>query len=1405
MKKMFTKGLFKTFVLAVALLLISLSSKAQLLTIGTGTVAQGTTGQTPYGTLYEDGRVQYLILKSELVAAGLTGPANFTSLGFDVTAVPTQALGGFTIKMAHTTATTITGYLTPSFVTCYTTTSTTPITGWNTYTFATNFAYNNTQNIVVEVCFDNSSWSGNGTVNATTTPFASVYGTFMDGGTGCGAAPLSNTSASSNRPNMRIFAIAAGGGNQMLPPIAGFYPSVATPTIVPGMDTVYLGSPQKLVSTSTNAGRSFWDLPDEVVLNPGYSRQNVGFTSQTYIDTAKYSQSFNYTFNRTGFWPVRLLAVNAFRRDSLRDSTIRYIYVDTPGTPTVTNFFTARRKIGFAEYAPFVDLTDKGPNQWYWWFYRSGDSSSCNKCNNPPFFPNFFSNPYAQNPLFFGGDPGKWSVCLQTWNARGWDTTCYADYLEVLNSYSVCSGTGSSVVTDEEGFLFGAGGPGFSYTRGGIGACQGILIKPCADSIILWIERLKTLPSDSMVFHNGSNASAPVLATIGGNGLGNVPASVRVNGVRAGQQVFVRYKLGTQAVPVPYDSAGFTIRWEIKPPTYPKPTARMNIPDTIYSLQPIQFQSLSTGTNVSYTWDTDGDFVYDSSTANPTRTFLVNTTQYRTLCHVAFNCVGSDTVCKSVLFMPVVSNPIARFDADKLNGFNTDTFRLTDRSLNGPNSWRWTFTPAAQYLLGTNPTSRNPVVRLTLRTKYTVKLVVTNAFGKDSVTKIDYINIGAYDEPQCLQDISLSDGSIGVSRVILEGGIDTVFTTNATSPCYQFIQGNQSASLYRGQGVNLTLVRPVGTAVSPIDRRVWIDLNMDGMFGSDELVLTENGSLGLSKTEKILVKTDQRLGSTRMRVGVTYSPTTLNPSVTFLGVFKDFVINYPMDTVRPVASLNGTQVMETEINKPFIDPGVTATDNIEGNVSSRYQRIGNVDITKVGPNYLKYIVTDYYGNVSDTLYRTVFVILNQTGPTLTLNGPSQQYVEVYNRYPENGAVARDNQNNLIPSNNIIITSNVDTAKLGIYNVNYRVTDAFGKSASANRLVTVGDSTRPVIIPNYTGGRNYYVHQVKTAIDLEKVVRVEDNFWKGLVPTWFGTVDVNNVGTYYLPYNVMDGSGNIANEVLVEIRVTDNIAPVIQLQGDNPITWDVYEPYVDPGFTVNDNVWARNTIAISYRPQVVPVNALGTIQRWIIATDPSGNKDSVMREIRVVDRKVPEVKILGGTTVNLNRWCEFIDPGVELIDNYNSDSEMRGRLVITTNLPLIPGSTNRYFGDVPGLYSMNYRVTDMSGNVSKVFIRYISVSKESCITGLASDIQFESLMNVYPNPSSGIFNLQLLQVLDANLNLVVTDITGREVTRKELSRNDLSEQQLDLSKEGKGIYILRVESGNQVYTRKIQVQ
>jgi hypothetical protein len=45
--------------------------------------------------------------------------------------------------------------------------------------------------------------------------------------------------------------------------------------------------------------------------------------------------------------------------------------------------------------------------------------------------------------------------------------------------------------------------------------------------------------------------------------------------------------------------------------------------------------------------------------------------------------------------------------------------------------------------------------------------------------------------------------------------------------------------------------------------------------------------------------------------------------------------------------LNGGATYYTEINKPYVDPGVTASDNIEGDISNKYEVIGSVDTTKL--------------------------------------------------------------------------------------------------------------------------------------------------------------------------------------------------------------------------------------------------------------------------------------------------------------------------------------------------------------------------------------------------------------------------------------------------------------------------
>ncbi|OYU97152.1 MAG: hypothetical protein CFE21_02340 [Bacteroidetes bacterium B1(2017)] len=1211
----------------------------------------------------------------------------------------------------------------------------------------------------------------------------------MEGGTSTSILPCATTTWGEVEDYL-VNLVSASGGGPVLPPIANFFPSQSTTTTVP-TDTVWINSPYDLVSTSTNSTRTYWDLPGVTPLAPGYARGPVAWTAQQYIDTAKYDRKFRYTYRTRGFWPVRLLAINSLKRDSLRDSIVKYIWVDTPNTKPVPNFFAARRKVGIGDYVSLLDISTGGPNMWYWTF-----DPACNLCTTPPYFNNFFAGPTDQNPLFFAGDPGKFAICLQVWNDRGWDTICKKDYIEVINSINVCSGSGSSNTTEKEGYMFGPSGTGLSYTRSQVSGCPGLLIEPCADSIILWVDRLKMLPTDTLVIHNGTSQSAPILRKLGGSSASLLPASILQNGIRGGSRLFVRFMVGTGGIPTPYDSAGFSIRWEIKPASYPKPTSKMVLQDTIFSLQPVLYTATSTGTLMKYSWDTDGNGTYDSTGATATRNFLVTTPQYKKLCLVTYNCVGSDTVCKNVLFLPTTQRPVTRFDADKVQGFNTDTFRFTDKSLYGPSIWKWTFTPAtAQYLLGTSSTSKNPVIRFTQRTKYMVKLVVTNQYGSDSLTKVDYVNIGAYGDPYCATDMGLSDGSIGIARVKLQNGIDTA--TNATTPCFQIVGGNQAGTMYRGVKHGLNVTRPAITTA--MDRKAWIDFNMDGIFSTDELVMNDLGGTTLTRTDSILVSTTQRLGSTRMRVGVTLAGTTLNPDLTFLGVFRDYVVNFPQDTVKPIAILNNSSTFYTEIHKAFVDPGITATDNIEGNISAKYETIGSVDTSKVGPNYLKYIVRDLYGNISDTLIRTVFVILNQTGPSIVLNGASQVYVEVYKKYTEPGYVAKDNQGTII-TDQVVVTTNLDTAKLGQYTNTYLIVDAFGLSANKLRAVTVGDSTRPIVTPKVSVPGSPYIHQVGTAIDLSKIVDVTDNYWSRsfIDLTIQGTVDVNNVGSYFISYVARDNSGNIGDLVMVRVDVRDTKAPTLTLNGVSPMNWEVKNAFVDPWVTPLDNYWPASTVVVS-RKGVVNTNVLGEYTLWYIATDPSGNKDSVSRVVKVVDTTKPRIDLLGINEVNLPRWQEYVDQPVSVSDNYNSASQMT--ILSVNSLPLHP-VTKKPFGDYPGLFSVRYTVKDLSGNQSDEAVRTINVLEG--ITGTNEVMTIDRLMSIYPNPSNGLVNMRLAIAQAQDVQIKVLDILGNEISSQTIKSNDLQVKELDLTSHAKGFYFLRVQTGEKVFVKKLQV-
>lgn len=86
--------------------------------------------------------------------------------------------------------------------------------------------------------------------------------------------------------------------------------------------------------------------------------------------------------------------------------------------------------------------------------------------------------------------------------------------------------------------------------------------------------------------------------------------------------------------------------------------------------------------------------------------------------------------------------PKACFSSSGTSICGGTTITLTDNSDFSPTLWSWTITPATvTFVNGTNSSSQNPEIEIDNAGTYTIKLVAENAFGKDSVTKSNYVTV----------------------------------------------------------------------------------------------------------------------------------------------------------------------------------------------------------------------------------------------------------------------------------------------------------------------------------------------------------------------------------------------------------------------------------------------------------------------------------------------------------------------------------------------------------------------------------------------------------------------------------------------------------------------------------------
>jgi len=148
----------KVLLWAMAIIGIVLCNKtnAEEIIIGTGT----SNASYPLSTSYLNARTQVIYFSSEIgIAKQLTG------LGLYVSTKPGQTLNNFTIRLKHTNLTTFTTSSTwesSGWTTVYQSNQVISVTGWMMFSFTTPFVYNGTQNLMVDISFENPSYTYDG-------------------------------------------------------------------------------------------------------------------------------------------------------------------------------------------------------------------------------------------------------------------------------------------------------------------------------------------------------------------------------------------------------------------------------------------------------------------------------------------------------------------------------------------------------------------------------------------------------------------------------------------------------------------------------------------------------------------------------------------------------------------------------------------------------------------------------------------------------------------------------------------------------------------------------------------------------------------------------------------------------------------------------------------------------------------------------------------------------------------------------------------------------------------------------------------------------------------------------------------------------------------------------------------
>ncbi|OUR98105.1 hypothetical protein A9Q86_13675 [Flavobacteriales bacterium 33_180_T64] len=431
---------------------------------------------------------------------------------------------------------------------------------------------------------------------------------------------------------------------------------------------------------------------------------------------------------------------------------------------------------------------------------------------------------------------------------------------------------------------------------------------------------------------------------------------------------------------------------------------------------------------------------------------------------------------------------------------------------------------------------------LTKDTQYTITVTPTwtgTVYSEGYAVWIDYNRDGDFSDAgeQVWSQAATQNTPVSGSFTIPSGAVENSTRMRVSmkyngipTECETFTYGEVEDYTVIIEGSGPDTIVPVIT----LNGASTINLNVGDTYSEQGATATDNVDGDISAN--IVVGGDV----VNTSVGGTYIVTyNVDDSAGNSAVEVTRTVNVIPDTTVPVISLIGASTLNLNVGDTYSEQGATATDNIDGDLTSSIVTTGTVNTSVAGTYLVNYNVDDSAGNSAVQVTRTVNVIPDTTAPVITLNGASTINLNVGGTYTEQGATATDNIDGDITAS-IVTTGTVNTSVAGTYFVNYDVSDAAGNAAAqVTRTVNVSvivDTTAPVIVLvgsatiNLTTGDSY-TEQGATATD-----NIDGDITANIVTT--GTVNTSVAGTYFVNYNVSDAAGNAAVEVTRTVNVTD---------------------------------------------------------------------------------------------------------------------------------------------------------------------------------------------------------------------------------------------------------------------------